>query len=127
MSSREDIKNREGIMLTDALGAITASTSIFPDYYERSPFSKYAPYEAVHIFNNSASLIWVYVNQNAEQVHPIAGKTEKTIEGISLWSLRVAEKSAANITAGDVVIIVEKVGATADTFVKRLTKRFGWL
>ena len=104
--------------------AVSASSFVIVDLALTDPYATYAPFDAIHIFNNSTSLIYIYLNQNPIRVHPIAGKTEKTITGIKLFSLRIEEKSAGNVAAADLTIQIFKSGATPETLSKKLAGLF---
>lgn len=124
---RREIREIEGIMLPVSVGAIGISSSIVIDFTETAPYSKYAPFDAVAIFNDSGSKILCYINQRTDKYHPVAGKTEKVIDNIHLHTLRITEQSAAAIAAGEIYLEVIKSGATPDTLSKKIMRRIGWL
>ncbi|GAH90995.1 unnamed protein product [marine sediment metagenome] len=125
---RREIREIEGIMLPVDVGAIGASSSIVIDFIETSPYADYAPFDSVAIFNDSASKILVYINQRTDKFHPVAGKTEKVIDNVHIHSLRITEKSAAAIEAGEIYMEVIRSGATPDTLSHKIMKRIGrWL
>jgi hypothetical protein len=123
MSERQKIEEVEGIDFTFNQ-AIGASEFVIVDLALTAPYSTYAPFDAVHIFNNSASLIYLYLNQNPVRVHPIAGKTEKMITGVKVFSLRLEEMDGAVVAASELTIQVFKSGATPDTLAKKIAGIF---
>jgi hypothetical protein len=123
MNERQRIEEVEGIDFTFNQ-AIDASAFVIVDLALTLPYSTYAPFDALHIFNNSSSLIYLYLNQNPIRVHPIAGKTEKTITGVKIFSLRLEEKSAGAVAAADLTIQVFKSGATPETLSKKIASIF---
>jgi len=125
MVTREEIREREGIRLNYICGAISADSFDVIDLLGN--YEKYKPFDAVYVFNNSSSLIKVYVNENEDNFQMVAGKTEKKIDNINLRTLRIEEKSSSNIAAGDIVLTLEKTGITADTLAKRIARKLRWL
>jgi hypothetical protein len=122
--TRKEISEREGIRRPYICGAISASS--FDIIELTGDYQKYKPFDAVYVFNNSSSLIYVYINQNDNECYPVAGKTEKGIDNVSIHDLKIAEESAANILAGEIVLTLEKTGITADTFAKKIARKIGW-
>ena len=109
---RKEIREIEGISKSYICPAITASTSIIVSL--DGAFEKWKPFDRVVVFNNSSSLIYVYINQNEKDVYPVAGKTERVIEDIYCRNLKITEMSAVNVLAGDVVLKLERKGMSAD-------------
>lgn len=122
--TRKEISEREGIRLPYVCPAITASTFIIVDL--SGNYEKYKPFDCVYVFNNSTSLVYVYINQDVDKCYPIAGKTEKKIDNVYIHDLKIEEKSAANILAAEIVLTLEKTGATADTLAKQIARKVGW-
>lgn len=123
----KEIRELEGITLPVDVGAISANSSIVLDFMETSPYDTYAPYNELDIFNDSTSNIKVYLNQRTDKYHPVAGKTEKVIDKINLYTLRIEEVSGADIAAGGIYIEVLRSGATSTTLAEKIQRRFGWL
>lgn len=119
-SKREVLREIEGIRLTYVCPPITASSAIVLDL--NGKFEKYKPYDVVHVFNNSSSLIYVYINQSDDYKYPVAGKTEREIDKINCWNLKIEEKSGTNIASGDIVLMLERKGKTIDD----VAKKFWW-
>lgn len=122
--TRRERRDREGIMLTYVAGAIGANE--FDIIELTGKYEKYKPFDSLTIFNNSSSLLRVYINQSSDNYHNVAGKTEKTITNIRLHNLKISELSGTAVNAGDVVLNVERTGITADSMAKKIARRFGW-
>ena len=120
----------EGIMLPKAAGAIAASSFVVLDFAETSPYDAYAPYDKLHIFNDSNSLLEVRPNQRRDKPHFVAGKTEKIISDINLYTVYIGELSGTAIPAtgpGSVRLVVERSPIGADEFYKRMARKVGGL
>lgn len=127
VNSTKEIGEIEGIMLPLSVGAISADGFVVIDLFELNPYDTYAPFDELDIFNDSNSKVKVLINQRPDKYHPVAGKTEKIIGGIKLYSLRIEEQSSADIASGEIYLQLVKRGATPDTLAEGLVKRFRWL
>lgn len=121
---RRRLAEVEGIRLTYICPAIPAGASFVINFDEEGKFARYAPYQIVTIYNNSNSSIVASVNGDADKSYPVVGKTERQIDKINCWSLRL-ENKGADILAGEVVVMVETEGGTSDALAKRILRWWG--
>ncbi len=114
----------EGVEFNQTVGAITANSFLIFDFWEKSPFDKYAPFDALRVANDSNNTVRAYINQRADKYQVIYGKTEKIIRDIHLYTLKVEDRTGgAGVTAGDIELFAVKQGVTADTFAKDLVRK----
>ncbi len=91
------------------------SSSQFTYDFKTNEYLEEVPYNFLSITNNSTSYLDVYYDGNYIRV--LANET-KTIKGTNYSNLKLVTNSVA-ITAGDVIIVIQKEGIDSDKLARQ--------
>jgi hypothetical protein len=125
MVTRKELRDIEGVRLPFVCPAIPAGSFIVVEF-DGTKLYKYKPFNVVSVFNNSTNLIKVYINQNGDEMYPVAGKTEREIDKIWCHNLRIENAGSTDIASGDIVLMLERKGITTDELAKQQARRWLW-
>jgi hypothetical protein len=120
-------------VFTEEVPQLTSGELTIVDFARTASQSeKYAPFNFVTVTNNSSQAVKLYPNQNPNRFFTVAGNTIRSIDKKSIagaFSFGIENAGSSTITAGDVVIEVQREVIDGETIIQKGANRLfgGWL